>query len=131
MFTTSQDGELCQAADAMPMGLVHEKIVGTVAPSDDGISAIALGDEVAIVDPLRLNKLELPGRKSINHRQHQAAVHAVILHLPFRQNGAIGRATPQKHVEIHIGDGVLESITRVGATDVATKGGDPSLGSLS
>ena len=68
MFTAPESGELCQAADAMAMGLVHEKIVGTVASSDDGISAIALGDEVAIVDPLRLNKLELSGRKSIDHR---------------------------------------------------------------
>jgi hypothetical protein len=49
-------------------------IIRAIPTAYDGFAARALRDKVAVVDPLRMKKLELSAEIGIDHREHDATV---------------------------------------------------------
>ena len=58
-----------------------------VLHADQRVPLGGRADELAVVDPLPLDELELPGQVRTDEGEHQAAVGAVVLEHAGRQRG--------------------------------------------
>ena len=64
-----------------------------VARSSNRIFILPGAKEDAIIDPLRLNKLELTPKVCANKREHQSPICSIVDHDSFRQRRSISSAT--------------------------------------
>src|SRR5689334_10854300 len=77
-------------------------------------------DKVAVVDPRRLDKLELPPQVRSDAAEHEASVDAVVLHDSLGQRRPIARTTPQNAVQADHGRSAFERVAGVRAPNMRT-----------
>ena len=96
------------------------KAVALGVRADDGILGVIRPEEDAIIDPLRLNELELPPEVRADEREHQPPIGAVVLQHSVRKERPI-RSTAADHTVDpgHARDG---RVARVGPPDVRAAG---------
>src|SRR4051794_14812396 len=81
-----------------------------------GILVVALPEGVAILDPLLLNELELPGDAGIEREEHQSAAAVFgFASLPF---WAIGDATSNQPVAVDEPAVEPQAVARIGPSDM-------------
>ena len=69
----------------------NSKVIG---PAENGISGVARANKITLLDPLRLDELELPPKVCTDEGEYQTAISAVVLQNAVRQQGAVGSAAP-------------------------------------
>ena len=70
------------------------KAVALTVRPDDGILGVARANEDAVIDPLRLDELELPPQMRSDEGEHQPPIGAIVLQNSFREQRAIRGSTP-------------------------------------
>ena len=82
--------------------------------SDQWVLLRRCADEDAVVDPLRLDELELPLQVRAREDERDAAVNAIVLEHAVRQHRSVARAAPDHAVEADVDASlVVERIARV------------------
>ena len=71
---------------------------------DQRVLLAGRADEFAVVDPLRLDELELAGQVRPDEGEHDAAIGAVVLQHAFGQRRAVAGAAPDHAVQPHLAD---------------------------
>jgi hypothetical protein len=94
------------------------KTVPGLNRADDRILVAARSKENAVIDPLRLDELELPSKVRAHEGEHQSTVDTVILELAFRKQGAVC-GSPSDHA-VNFRDAGDRRVARVRASDVRT-----------
>src|SRR5215208_7677799 len=109
--------QFLQAAADRP--LRDREAAGSSVRSDEGILLCRRADEDAIVQPLRLDELELALQVRPGKHEDDPAILAVVLEHPLGQHRPVARTTTDHPVEAYVDAPVgIQRIARVGAACV-------------
>src|SRR5688572_25154154 len=106
VFASTGDDKTRQSLQALsnrPAG--YRKAVVGLNCADDRVFVLVRSKENAVIDPLRLNELELTTEVRSDKREHQTAFDAVILENTVRQQWTVGRSSTDHAVNFgHTGN---------------------------
>src|SRR4051794_17435724 len=124
VLATAGDDERRQLLQAAPDRAVRDgQRPGPVVRSDEGILLGGRADEDAVVEPLRLDELELAVEVRADEDEHDAAVGPVVFELAGRQHRAVARAAADHAMEADVRRHLaLERVARVGPARVRAGG---------
>src|SRR5262249_52112326 len=97
-----------------------DEATGARIRSGDRILGLAGTEEDAVLDPLRLNELELPPEVRSDECEHQSAIGAVVLEDSFRQERTVGGSTSDHSMDPRVA--CNRGIARVRTSTVRTLG---------
>src|SRR5829696_1553719 len=121
VLAAAGDDEARQVLQPTPDGLLRDgEDVRLDVVASHRVFLARVPDEVAVVDPVGLDELELPVQVSTKENPDQAAVDPVVLEHTCRQWRPVGRAAPDDAVQPRYPDDV--GITGVDAPDVCPGG---------
>ena len=124
VFTAARDYKPGNALETFSKRFAWQGEVD-VARSGNRIFIVSGAEENAVIDPLRLNKLELPPDICSDKCEHQPAINSIIDHDSFRKHWSISSAAADHSMYTrHAGN---RRVAWVAATDVrATRCFEPS-----
>src|SRR5512144_2086765 len=121
IFATASDNEARQVLQAAPDGLLRDgDAARSVVMPGHRVFFAGEPDEIAVVDPLGLDELELPVQVGADEDPDQAPVGTIVFEHALRQRRAVAGAAADDAVHpCHPDDG---GIARVDASDMRTGG---------